>query len=239
MRSMRTVICSGRWVWLSALLLLPWNGWAFFTLEFTNTSAASVVNSSQLTVTIGGTNFFAFQNIHNGAGTVTSAVGSTSLQGTAPGDVTFTYGDLEQVAFSNPAGTTTQEYGEGDASQNFIQLFLSGNLIASGVYESLTIVTDSNPSSSNLGLATGMGSVLLTAPGADPSFYNEVLSLTGGRMQFIVDQFIATAFVENQDPNLVTADFATTGRFEVIPEPSTAMLLLTGLLPLIAAFRRT
>jgi hypothetical protein len=77
----------------------------------------------------------------------------------------------------------------------------------------------------------GTGQVILTAPGADPSFYNEVLALTGGSGQL---DLTLTGFFPVNDSGL----FATTGSFTAVPEPGEyAAVGAAGLLGL-AIWRR-
>jgi hypothetical protein len=54
--------------------------------------------------------------------------------------------------------------------------------------------------------------VILTAPGADPTFFNEIMALTGNTGQ--LDLVLSGFFPVNQQ-----GLFATTGTFTAVPEP--------------------
>lgn len=113
-----------------------------------------------------------------GAGTAALQNGFSYFVGRDLGQLTFTFADLELSNFQSP--TLDQSgfmyFAEANGSPIPFRLFYGGTEIASGITAHITLVVDND---TDLG-ATGDGAVTLTTPGADPTFFNEVMAKTGG-----------------------------------------------------------
>ncbi len=200
------------------------------TIEIAGSVVASDL-SGPLSFTIPGSPpvpLFAPNSLDSGVATATSIDGFTSLAGVDPMDLTITFGDIERLStiftpggctpmpppgFSNCA-TTSHIFGEGDAGPNFFDVALAGTgTILSGEIVSFMTTTDTDPLS--------------------PPYLDEVLALSGGTglAAGTLDTFDAFCL-----PGADPCTFTIAGALSFVPEPSTGLLLATGLLGL--ALRR-
>lgn len=149
-------------------------------------------------------------SIETGGGTGTSQSGFGYFAGRDVALLTFTFGDLELTSFQSPGAATTgfERYTENDASALPFTIRYDGAVIATGtsdyLYDEVSHHLDFT--------AVGNGQVTLTAPGADPTFYNEVLALTGG-------SGVLGVTLSSFDPVDNLGLFATTGSLTAVPEP--------------------
>ncbi len=218
------------------------------TIEIAGSVVASDL-SGPLSFTIPGSPpvpLFAPNSLDSGVATATSIDGFTSLAGVDPMDLTITFGDIERLStiftpggctpmpppgFSNCA-TTSHIFGEGDAGPNFFDVALAGTgTILSGEIVSFMTTTDTDPLSPDFATATGSGAFLFSG-GLSP-YLDEVLALSGGTglAAGTLDTFDAFCL-----PGADPCTFTIAGALSFVPEPSTGLLLATGLLGL--ALRR-
>jgi hypothetical protein len=172
---------------------------------------------------------FMWATIETGGGTGTSQSGFNYFATHDITQLTFTFGDLELSSFLSPGPGSPgfERYTDTDGSSVPFTIRLGGTPIATGT----SIYLYDEVSHSNDITAVGTGQVILTAPGADPAFYNEVLALTGGSGQL---DLTLTGFFPVNNQGL----FATTGSFTAVPEPGEyAAVGAAGLLGL-ALWRR-
>lgn len=153
---------------------------------------------------------FMWGTIETGSGQGTSQSGFSYFDTHAIGSLTFTFGDLEMTSSQSPGPGLGgfEYYSEDDASVMPFTINLSGVPIATGtsVYLRTEVDNDSDIT------AIGTGRVVLTTPGADPAFFNEVMALTGNTG--ILDVSLTSFFPVN-DAGL----FSTAGSFTTVPEP--------------------
>ena len=146
----------------------------------------------------------------------------------------FDFGDLELSSFLSPTVSSGgfERYSEVDLSLVPFTLSLAASgggstVIATGtsvyLYAEVSNLSDST--------AVGMGLVTLTSPGSDPTFYNEVLALTGGSGQL---NLILASFVPENNQGL----FTTTGSFTAVPEPGEYAAVSAAALLGLALWRR-
>jgi hypothetical protein len=173
---------------------------------------------------------FMWGSIETGGGTGTAQAGFAYLASRDVGLLTFTSGDLELTTFQSPGPATLgfERYTENDGSVLPFTIRYDGAIIATGTSDFLY---DEVSHQYDLA-AVGNGQVTLTAAGADPTFYNEVLALTGGtgRLQVTLASF---------DPVDNAGLFATTGSFTAVPEPEAYSALAAAGLMGWAAWRRS
>lgn len=150
--------------------------------------------------------------IARGSGTGTSQSGFTYFNTHAITDLSFSFGDLELSSHLSPgpAFAGFEVYTETDSVLVPFSIKLSGTEIASGV--SLELTTHVSDSSDFV--ATGTGKFQVTTPGADPTFYNEVMTLTAGSGLFHAD---ITSFAAVD----IAGNFSSLGTMTAVPEPST------------------
>jgi hypothetical protein len=168
--------------------------------------------------------------IETGDGTGTSQSGFAYLASRDVSLLTFTFGDLELTSSLSPGigSLGFERYTENDASVMPFTISYNGIPIATGtsdyLYDEVSHSLDFT--------AVGDGQVTLTAPGGDPTFYNEVTALTGGSR---VLQVTLASF----DPVDNLGNFTTTGTISAVPEPREyAALSAAGLIGW-AAWRRS
>lgn len=145
--------------------------------------------------------------------------------------LTFTFGDLELTSSQSPglASAGFELYTEGDASVLPFTLKYNNAVIATGT--SLFLRTEVDNSGDVT--AIGTGQFQITAPGADATFYNEVMALTGG--SGLCDVTLSTFFPVNG-----AGLFSTTGTITTapVPEPDTWALVASGAILGFAILRR-
>lgn len=164
-------------------------------------------------------------SIETGSGQATAVNGLASVPN--PALLSWTFGDLElsgvpAETFSPGVGTPGREtYKEIDLSTVPLVFSYDGDVVATGSVETFVVNVDHV----NDFAAVGNGKAFLTAPGADPSFYNEVLALTGGTGELAFS-------IGNFNPVNGSGLFSSSGEVTFVPEPSAAPALfaLAGLL---------
>ncbi len=182
---------------------------------------------------VAGTYYYPYTGVSTSSGTATAINGFASLAAVAPGDFTFAYDNLDLTGYSSAhpgPGNSIETYTPGAGSD--FTFFVSGVPIATGEVVSFIVTTDYNT-----GLATAVGSLHLSAPGANPAFFNEVSALTGGSN--LVD-FSAPNLFFDLAPSLASGTFNAAGTFSVtpVPEPSSLALGFGVSALLVAAIRR-
>jgi hypothetical protein len=149
-------------------------------------------------------------SIETGSGTGTSQSGFSFFETRNIQQLTFTFGDLELSSFASPGPGTPgfERYTDIDGSSVPFTLRYAGTTVATGT----SVYLYGEVENSNDITAVGTGQVILTAPGADPTFFNEIMALTGNTGQ--LDLVLSGFFPVNQQ-----GLFATTGTFTAVPEP--------------------
>lgn len=144
--------------------------------------------------------------------------------------LTFSFGDLELSERLSPGPATAgyEIYRELDNSIVPFQIKYDGTVIASG--DSLFLRTHVD-NDQDYG-ATGTGQFRITSPGTDPTFYNQVMSLTAGTGLF--DATISTFAAVDNLGNFGTSGVMTTA----VPEPGTWAAATSLALLAFAALRR-
>lgn len=169
--------------------------------------------------------------IDTGSGTGNAQSGFDYLSSRDVHLLTFTFGDLELTSWQSPglASAGFENYTEGDASVMPFTLKYDNAVIATGT--SLFLRTE--VSNNNDITALGTGQFLITAPGADATFYNEVMALTGG--SGLCDVTLSSFFPVNGAGLFSTAGTITTAP---VPEPDTWALVASGAILGFAILRR-
>lgn len=119
-----------------------------------------------------------------GSGTAASQSGFSYFVGRDIGLLTFTFADIELSNFQSPTPDQSgfMYFAEANGAPIPFRLFYNGAEIASGLTDHINLMVDND---TDLG-ASGDGRVTLTTPGADPTFFNEVMDKTGGSGRFNV-----------------------------------------------------
>lgn len=153
----------------------------------------------------------------------TEIYGFSSLSGIIPDRLTVYISDLELVyqdpdtgSASDPDPLTFEEvYADSDGNASF-EILLDGDPIASGTALLITIIVNTDPSTSQIGTATGYASVILTDnAGSGIGFYEEVLGYSAsGRMEFMIDEYYSIA---QGTPNCATctSSFGTSAQITI------------------------
>lgn len=149
-------------------------------------------------------------SIQTGSGTGTSQTGFSYFNTHDIGQLTFTFGDLELSSFASPGPFSPgfERYTDTDGSSVPFTVRYAGDVVATGT----SIYLYDEVENFNDVTAVGTGQVILTTPGADPAFFNEVMALTGNSGQL---DLVLTGFFPVNNEGL----FATTGTFTAVPEP--------------------
>jgi hypothetical protein len=149
-------------------------------------------------------------SIETGSGTGTSQSGFAYFNTHDISQLTFTFGDLELSSFASPGPGTPgfERYTDTDGSSVPFTIRYAGTTVATGT----SVYLYDEVENSNDVTAVGTGQVILTAPGSDPTFFNEIMVLTGNTGQL---DLVLTGFFPVNDQGL----FATTGTFTAVPEP--------------------
>jgi hypothetical protein len=152
-----------------------------------------------------------FESLDSGTATGTSQQGFTFFETNNVNLLTWTFGDLELSSFQSPGVATPgfEIYTETDGNEVPFTLDYDSSVAAVGVVSWLRVDVSN---SSDLA-ATGTAEVILQNPGSDPELFNEIMSLSGntGILYFTINEFDPVSF----------GQFASTGSFTVVPEPST------------------
>lgn len=149
-------------------------------------------------------------SLETGSGAGTSQSGFTYLSSRDVGLLTFSFGDLELSSWQSPleGAMGFERYTDTDGSSVPFTIRYDGTIIATGtsdyLYDEVDHIFDI--------AAVGSGQVTLTAPGADPAFFNEVMGLTGGSGQLQLQ-------LHTFDPVDFGGNFSTTGTFSTTPVP--------------------
>lgn len=186
-------------------------------------------------LTYGGVDFYAFNNFNNGTATATGFNGFSSLAGVSPSNISFDFGGVVRLStVTNPASCTygvdcLQSISSYGGPSSSFDVYVNGTWVANGYVSSFVATTITDPNNPNFATATASGTAVVTGAGAGPnSFYNEVMSLTGGSGVVGVNapQFYTLAYT---DP----ATFQLSGTLTV-PEPSALALLGVASIVLLA-----
>ncbi len=169
-------------------------------------------------------------SIETGNGTGTSQSGFAYLAGRDVSLLTFTFGDLELTSSQSPGAASLgfERYTENDASVMPFTILYNGVPIATGTSDYLYDEVSNELDFS----AIGNGQVTLTAPGSDPTFFNEVTAITGGSR-------ILQVTLSSFDPVDNLGNFSTSGTISAVPEPEEFAALAAGGLAGWAAWRRS
>ena len=168
-----------------------------------------------------------FESLDNGNATATSQVGFSYFDTHDITQLTWTFGDLELTNHLSPGASSAgfEYYSEADNDVTDFEMFQNGALVASG--DVLYLRTDVANSSDTS--ATGTAEVTLTTAGVDSTFFDEVMTLSGGTGTLSVE-------IGNFDP-VSYSEFNSSGTLTVVPEPS-ATALFVGLFALALIQRR-
>ena len=180
---------------------------------------------------VGGIHYYPYTGISTASGAATAINGLASLSAVAPGDFTFAYDSLNLTGYSSAhpgPGNSIETYTPGAGSD--FTFFVSGIPVATGEVISFTVTTNYDT-----GLATAVGSIHLSAPGADPAFFNEVSAISGGTNLL---NFSAPNLFFDLAPSLASGTFNAAGTFSVVPEPSGLALGFGAAALLVVATRR-
>ena len=163
---------------------------------------------------------------NNGTGNAFSEF--TSLIGLNPTLITLTSGNLELTSYLSPGPSSPgyEVYTESDASIMPLRLFYDGALLASGTLSSIKIDVDNSSDATAVGTAFGQ----FSSAGANPTFFNELMLLSGNTG---LVRFDTSTFTPVNNFGL----FNTSTVMTVVPEPATAGLLAMGFVG-IAGWRR-
>lgn len=146
-----------------------------------------------------------------GTGTAANQSGFSYFAGRDIGLLTFQFADLELSNFQSP---TLDQWGfmyfaEANGAPIPFRFFYDGTEIATGITDHINLTVDND---TDLG-ASGDGAVTLTTPGADPTFFNEVMAKTGGSGRFNV--YLSADAVPSGGVMAMGGTFVTTA----VPEP--------------------
>jgi hypothetical protein len=168
-----------------------------------------------------------FESLDSGNATATSQAGFIYFDTHDITQLTWTFGDLELTNHLSPGATTAgfEYYSEADNNVTDFEMFQNDTLVASG--DVLYLQTDVANSSDATG--TGAAGITLTTAGADPTFFNEIMALSGGTGALSIE-------IGNFDP-MSDGVFNSNGTLTVVPEPS-ATALFVGLFALACIPRR-
>lgn len=125
-----------------------------------------------------------FTAIAIGSGTAASQSGFSYFATRDLALFTFQFGDVELSNFQSPGPDQLgfMYFSEASGAPTPFRFFYDGTEIASGLTDHINLMVDND---TDLG-ASGDGRVTLTTPGADPTFFNEVMDKTGGSGRFNV-----------------------------------------------------
>ncbi len=153
---------------------------------------------------------FMWGTIETGSGTGTSQSGFSFFDTRNISQLTFTFGDLELSSSASPGlfAGGFERYTDTDGSSVPFTIRYAGTTVATGT----SVYLYDEVEHSNDVTAVGTGQVILTAPGSDPTFFNEIMALTGNTGQL---DLVLTGFFPVNQQGL----FATTGTFTAVPEP--------------------
>lgn len=158
---------------------------------------------------------FMWGQIDSGSLTATSISGFTSLNGSDPSKLVFSFtSTMGLTSFQIPGAASAgfERYTPSGGGTSF-QVTYDGTVLATGV----AVFLRSDVTSSNAVTATGSGQAQLTAGGSSLAFFQEVLSKTGG-----------TGLLDMNISGFTPIDnlghFSSTGSLSAIPEPSTFAL---------------
>lgn len=190
--------------------------WSGTTTNSDTTSSLAWVQGSHM-----------FESLDNGNATATSQVGFSYFDTHDITQLTWTFGDLELTNHLSPGASSAgfEYYSEADNDVTDFKMFQNGALVASG--DVLYLRTDVANSSDTS--ATGTAEVTLTTAGADSTFFDEVMTLSGGTGTLSVE-------IGNFDP-VSYGEFDSSGTLTVVPEPR-ATALFVGLFALALIQRR-
>lgn len=158
---------------------------------------------------------YPYDTVDNGAGLGLEISGFTSLTdaiSTEAARLSYSFSNLELTTYSGGGPGNSLEIYTPALGSTF-KFSYDGITLATGEVVSLTVDTDFNT-----GDATGSGTINLVSGGSDPSFYNEIGTLTGGSYNMVFD-------ISSFEAVDASGNFNSYGTFSAatsaVPEPST------------------